>query len=161
MRFLHIFLLLWVIFALPDPGPADQNQCGSRSGLSSLSIQMKYGTGTGAYLITGTPKTTIRNLSSTDLQNYQGNYSMLYNKVYRSDFNCKKYSKIISVVDPDRVRSALFCRMDPDQDRHLGHADPDSADPDRYSINARHSKKLINYTYFFHKISICCLNYGT
>jgi hypothetical protein len=31
MKFLHFFLFLWVIYALLDPDPADQNQCGSGS----------------------------------------------------------------------------------------------------------------------------------
>ena len=29
LKFLPCFLFLWVIFALLDPDPADQNQCGS------------------------------------------------------------------------------------------------------------------------------------
>jgi hypothetical protein len=29
MKFYNFFIFLWVIFALLDPDPADQNQCGS------------------------------------------------------------------------------------------------------------------------------------
>jgi hypothetical protein len=36
LKFLHFFL--WVIFALLDPDPADQNQCGS--GFETLQYQL-------------------------------------------------------------------------------------------------------------------------
>jgi hypothetical protein len=46
MNFLNFLLFLWVVFALldPDPGPADQNQCGSGSEtlVGSVTVLVQY-----------------------------------------------------------------------------------------------------------------------
>jgi hypothetical protein len=67
---------------------------------------------------------------------------------------CFRYSVVDQ--DTDQVGSASFCWI---RIRIAIQGMPIGIRPIRLGINIRHMKKLINYLYFFHKISICCLKY--